>query len=113
MSDSNLQARYREDDKRQLREDVQRVLATPEGRRVLIAVIGLGNVYAPVGPCGGSALDLAYETGLRDGAAKLLSYCNSAARDAVQKAAEERTALQLKREQAIFDTRKETNNVHT
>jgi hypothetical protein len=103
-----LISRFAEDDKRQLRDDVQRVLATPEGRRVLIAIIGLGDVYAPVGPCNGSPVDLAYQTGRRDAAAKLLAFCNSADRHNVQLAAQERTALQMKRDQSINDCRKET-----
>lgn len=100
-------ARFREDDKRTLRDDVRRVLSTPEGRRVLMAIIGLGGVYAPTGLRGGSAVDLAYDTGRRDAAAELLSACNGTARELVQLAAEERTKLQLQRERSICDTRKE------
>lgn len=108
-----LISRFAEDDKRQLRDDIQRVLATPEGRRILIALIGLGDVYAPVGPCGGNGIDLAYQTGRRDAAARLLALCNSADRTNVQLAAQERTTLQLKRDQTIRDNdRKETAHEH-
>jgi hypothetical protein len=101
MSDEKTYARYREEDKRQMRDDARKVLSTPEGRRLLMAVIGIGGVYAPVGPCGGSPVELAYATARRDAASDLLAFCNGASRENVQLAAEERTQLTIKREHEI------------
>lgn len=102
MSDNHIPGdvmrRWSEDDKRQMRDDIRAVLNTPEGRRLLMALIGISGVYAPVGACGGSPAEMAYRVGRRDAAADALSLCNSSARELVQKAAEERSALMTRRE---------------
>jgi len=107
MSEDTLFRKFRDDDKRQMRDDAQKVLATPEGRRLLMAMINISGVYAPMGVCGGSPFELAYAGGRRDAAADLLAFCNSATRENVQLAATERTQLMTKREQEANTLRKE------
>lgn len=97
-----LARRFHEDDKRQMREDARAVLATPEGRRLLMAIIGLGGIYAPLGREGDR-----YDSGRRDAAAELLAFCNSAARELVARASQERTELSMKRELSMNTMRKD------
>lgn len=98
---TTITRRHHEDDKRQLREDARRILSTPEGRRIIVAVFGIGGLYAETGSCGGSPVEIAYKAGGRDKVAQLLTFCNSVARDNVLLAMRERSELSTKREQEI------------
>lgn len=100
---STLYRRYREEDRHQLREDAQTVLATPQGRRLIMAIVAMGGVYAPMGP-----ESTAYDCGRRDAAAELLAHANRAARLMVQLAAQERTELCARREASIETAKKGT-----
>lgn len=89
-------ARIRAEDSRQLDDDIRAVLQTAPGRRLLMAVICKGGVYAPLGPTAG-----AYEAGRRDAALELLRSANQTARKLSQLAANERSELSEKRDNEL------------
>lgn len=87
---------YRDDDRRQMADDIRAVLSTPSGRRLLMAAIGIGGVHAPLGRAASE-----YDSGHRDAAAELLAFANQHARPLTALAAQERTDLCSKRENSI------------
>ena len=87
---------YKEDDRRQLADDTAFILGTPQGRRVLIAIMGLGGVYSKLGESASS-----YDSGKRDAAVELFMYANHTASDMVLLAQQERSQLSAKRKLSI------------
>lgn len=88
----------RREDRAQLERDIVAVLGTVEGRRVLNALLGLGQVWSSVG-CGGSVQDMAHRAGRRDAAVELLQVCNRVAPEMVLKSQVERSELVQRRKE--------------
>lgn len=92
---------WREYDRKQLDSDVEALLKQPAGRRVLVAMMGLGGVYASLG----RRAD-AYEVGWRDAAAQVVRHCNQVAPEMVLLAQQERHNLSSQRKRDAEQERK-------
>ena len=81
-----IETRHRAEDRRQQTEDIRKWLATPEGRRILVALMFQAGVYTH------SRQDdnLAYYAGRRDLALELMRDANEACPEMVLKARLER-----------------------
>jgi hypothetical protein len=86
-------ARQARERARQQEEDARTVLATPAGRRLVMAALAKSGVWSRTGCADGDAVRLAYACGRRDGAADLLGFCNRCAPERMAEAMRENTAL--------------------
>jgi len=91
-------------DMRQVDEDIRTVLATPAGRRLLMAAVNKAGIYRKTG-----VQELAranYEAGRRDAGLDLLTVCNVQARALVELAQKERTETMERRASELDAARK-------
>ena len=91
-------------DARMIDDDIRTVLATPAGRRLLMAAISKSGIYRKTGPMDGARAS--YEAGRRDAGLDLLTICNVQARPLVELAQKERNDVMEKRNNEIENARK-------
>ena len=104
---SEVLVRHREQDAAQTDADIEAVLGTEAGRRVLMTLLQRGGAWRRTGYCDGDAVRLAYETGRRDGAVDLLAECNRVDAGMVAKAMAEKNGRDGKRCEEIRAARAE------
>lgn len=92
-----IEARHRAQDRQTMSDDVRKVLSTKEGRRLLVAIMFQGGVYAH----SKTTDNLAYMAGRRDAALEVMRDANDAASDLVLEARLERHQLILERNAEI------------
>ena len=92
-----LVEQHHEDDRHAMAEDIRKVMSTKEGRRILIAIMFQGGVYAH----SKTADNLAYVAGRRDAALEVMKDCNEVAADLVLQARLERHQLISERNKQV------------
>lgn len=96
-----LRAGFGEEDERTGAEDVRAVMATPEGRRFMMMVVGRARVFGSVYDQCRQRDDLVYQTGRREFGCELYALVNRCAPGEMRRAFEERDALVAARNRRI------------
>lgn len=90
-----LYAKFAEDDRRQFDADLQKLMALPEMRRVLIALLWKEHVFGRIGESGEDQTQVLIEVGRHNMAQDILTAANIADPEGVAAATRERN-LELK-----------------
>lgn len=97
----NLYDEFGREDREQLAADAKAVLATAEGRRVLMAILYKERAFGTLGESGETTTQVMIEVGRHNLAQDILAMANAADADAVAQANAERNEILKARNQRI------------